>query len=109
MSHLRVEFPFDFILDREIIEDIGEAVGIAVIFWRGPKPVATANLPGLLSRLSALFGHDFENITSVEGTKRNNPGTHLAENHYFDLVVGEPEIVGPTSELEMLSDHVPDV
>jgi hypothetical protein len=104
-----MEFPFDFILDGEVIEEIGEAVGITVIFWRGPKPVTTPNLPCLLSGFSALFGHYFENITSVKGAKRNNPGTDFAENHYFDLIVGEPEIVGPASELEMLSDHEPDV
>ncbi len=109
MGHLRVELPFDFVFDREVIEDVGKAVRVAVIFWGRPETVATPNLPGLLLRLSALIGNDFENIEAVERTQANNPWTSLSEDHHFDLIVGEPEIVGPTSELEMLSDHGPDV
>src|SRR5258708_21655000 len=109
MGHLRLELPFDFVLDREVIEDVGKAVRVAVIFWGRPETVATPNLPGLLLRLSALLGNDFENIEAVERTQGNNPWTSLSEDHHFDLIVGEPEIVGPTNELEMLSDHGPDV
>src|SRR5258708_35924127 len=109
MGHLRVELPFDFVFDREVIDDIGKTVRIAVIFRGRPKPVATPNFPGLLLRLSALLSNDFENIEAVKRTQGNNPWTGLSEDHHFDLIVGEPEIVGPTSELEVLSDHGADV
>ena len=35
--------------------------------------------------------------------------TNVGLWHKSLIIVGEPEIVGPTSELEMLSDHVPGV
>src|SRR5260370_7440261 len=62
MGHLRVELPFDFVFDREVIEDIGKAVRVAVIFWGRPETVATPNLQVLPSHLPPPPANNFETL-----------------------------------------------